>query len=171
MKSIAVTLAALAAAATLGACSQVPMPESYPLTTQKQMLSAHHWDVLAMNIAQRLSTQLPSDRPVLLYVAPVRPNTAFGQALHALVVTHLVGHGFGVATVPTPGALSVLIETQIEAPDPDIAEIIVSTSVMDGPMYRTRLRDIYYVSDENVAQYLPAPVTPDLSRRIEVVGR
>ena len=168
MKSIAVTLAALAAAATLGACSQVPMPESYPLTTQKQMLSAYHWDLLAGNIAQRLSTQLPSDRPVMLYVAPVRPDTAFGEALHSLVVTHLVGHGFGVATIPTPGALSVLIETQIETPN---MEIIVSTSVMDGPMYRTRLRDIYYVSDENLAQYLPVLAAPDLTRRMEVVGR
>lgn len=168
MKSIAVTLAALAATATLGACAPVPMPESYPLTTQRQMLSAYHWDLLARDIAQRLSAQLPNDRPVLLYVAPVRPDTAFGQALHTLVVTHLVGHGFGVATTPAPGALAVFIDTQLEAPS---TEIIVSTSVMDGPMYRARLRDIYYVSDENIAQYLPVPVAPDLTRRMEVVGR
>ncbi|HMW28622.1 MAG TPA: hypothetical protein PKE44_03525 [Plasticicumulans sp.] len=225
MKSIVVTLAALAAAATLGACSQVPMPESYPLSYQKKMQAAHHWDLLAMHVAQRLSTQLPSDRPVSLYVTPPRPVTTFDYALHDLVVTHLVSLGFGVSAVPMHGALQVDLKTQVvqhtcrdmrpqpgsfvavggaaalgglaarsthaamgagailltageflsggiyETPN---TEIIVSTSVMDGPMYRTRLRDIYYVSDENVAQYLPdmpAPVTPDLSRRIEVVGR
>ena len=65
MKSIAVTLAALAATATLGACAPVPMPESYPLSYQKKMQAAHHWDLLAMHVAQRLL----ADADVLIYNA------------------------------------------------------------------------------------------------------
>lgn len=222
MKSMTLTLAALATAAALGACSQVPMPESYPVSYQKKMQAAHHWDLLAMHVAQRLSTQLPSDRPVSLYVTPPRPVTTFDYALHDLVVTHLVALGFGVSAVPVHGALTVELNTQViqhaardVRPQPGTfvavggaaalgglaarsahaamgagailltageflsggiyevpnTEIILSTSVMDGPMYRTRLRDIYYVSDENIAQYLPVPVAPDLTRRMEVVGR
>jgi hypothetical protein len=52
------------------------------------------------------------------------------------------------------------------------SEIIVTTSVMNGDRYVSRLRDIYYVSDNNVDQYIakvpvPAPVT---TRMVEVVG-
>jgi len=65
------------------------------------------------------------------------------------------------------GAAEFLSGGAGDAPD---TEIIVSTSVLDGNMYRARLRDIYYVSDDNQDQYVAAPVRPDLSRRLEVVG-
>jgi hypothetical protein len=49
-------------------------------------------------------------------------------------------------------------------------EIIVTTSVMSGDRYVARVRDIYYISDNNVGQYVARGPNPVTTRIMEVVG-
>ncbi len=73
------------------------------------------------------------------------------------------------ATAAMMGAVGLDVVTGFITDQPN-SEIIVTTSIMSGDRYVTRLRDIYYVSDNNVGQYIakgPAPVT---TRIMEVVG-
>jgi len=212
----------------LGACmSQVPVATTYPVTFQKKMQAAHHWDVLTADVANRLRDNLigsgePQGRPVALNVQQPRYNSEFGIAFHNLLITHLLEQGFvmsenpavGLPVVydiqvvnhkdrgfirPTPGLFTALTgavlvlrdvsdthspaaATMVGAVALDVAsgfvtdtpnsEIIVTTSVMNGDRFVSRVRDIYYVSDNNVDQYIakvpvPAPVT---TRMVEVVG-
>ncbi len=209
----------------LGACmSQVPVATTYPVTFQKKMQAAQHWDILAADVANRLQEDLigsgePQGRPVPLYVQQPRNNSDFGIAFHNLLITHLLERGFLMSESsagglpvsydiqvvqhkdrgfirPTPGLFTALTgtvlvvrnvadnhpgaATMLGAVALDVAsgfvtdnpnsEIIVTTSVMSGDRYVARLRDIYYVSDNNIDQYIakgPAPVT---TRMMEVVG-
>jgi hypothetical protein len=205
--------------------SQVPIATTYPVTYQKKMQAAHHWDVLTADVAIRLRGALigsgePQGRPVALYVQQPRYNSEFGLAFHNLLVTHLLEEGFVMSESssgglplsydiqvvthndrgfirPMPGLFTALTGTVLVLRDVadshsaaaatllgaavvDVAtgyitdnpnsEIIVTTSVMSGDRYVARLRDIYYISDNNVNQYIakgPAPVT---TRMIEVIG-
>lgn len=210
----------------LGACmSQVPVATTYPVNYQKKMQAAHHWDVLAADVANRLHDNLivsglSQDRPVALSVQHPKYTSEFGLAFHNLLITHLLEKGFIMSENPaggmpvsydiqvvthkdrgfirpTPGLFTALTGTVLVLRDVadsqsaaaatmlgavalDVAsgfvtdtpnsEIIVTTSVMCEDRYVSRVRDIYYVSDNNVDQYIakgPAPVT---TRMMEVVG-
>ena len=215
----------------LGACaSQVPVATTYPVSFQRKMQAAEHWDILAADIANRLrdalligpypATNTAARNAIALHVQPPQYNSEFGVAFHNLLITHLLEQGFLVSENPTDGCYEVTYGIQVVThkdrgfirPTPglftaltgsvlvlratgdnnpataamlgavglDVAtgfltdtpnsEILVTTSVMNGPRYITRLRDIYYVSDNNVDQYIaqaPAPVT---TRIVEMVG-
>jgi len=206
--------------------SQVPVATTYPVNFQKKMQAAHHWDVLAADVANRLrrnALMSPSEqqgRPVALYVQRPTSNSEFGMAFHNLLITHLLEEGFIMSEAPccglpvsydiqvvthndrgfirpTPGLFTALTGTVLVLRDVadthsaatatmlgavalDVAsgfvtdtpnsEIIVTTSVMNGDRYVSRLRDIYYVSDNNVDQYIAKGPPPVTTRMVEVVG-
>lgn len=209
----------------LGACaSQVPVATTYPVSFQRKMQAAEHWDILTAHVANRLQDSLlgpgqAPGRPVALHVQSPQYNSEFSVAFHNLLLTHLLERGFLVsespgagyavsyevqvithkdrgfirpmpglftaltgsvlvldatgqsnpATAAMMGAVGLDVATGFITDQPN-SEIIVTTSVMSGDRYVTRLRDIYYVSDNNVGQYIakgPAPVT---TRIMEVVG-
>ncbi len=213
----------------LGACmSQVPVATTYPVTFQKKMQAAQHWDILAADVATRLQGTLigsgeQQGRSTTLYVKQPRYDSDFGEAFHNLLITHLLDRGFSMSENPaaglpvtyniqvvshkdrgfirpTPGLFTALTGTVLVIRDVadhyssaaavgvgavalDVAtgfitdnpntEVIVTTSVMNGDRYAARLRDIYYVSDNNVDQYIakgPVPPPPVTTRIVEVVG-
>jgi hypothetical protein len=213
----------------LWACtSQVPVPQSYPLTYQQKMITAHHWDVLADTVAQRLHDAMASTHPtgetLVLNVQGPRCCTVFNQAFHDLLMTHLLQKGFGITTNPNEG-LPIKYQVQlithefgptstsaesmtsqgsyaaaVPSPSPGdgfnnrssfyyqdmtsnnvgpsllvlntpntISEVIVTTSLMNGERFVTRMSDIYYVSDDNRDEYAVTAPTP--TRLMEVTGR
>jgi hypothetical protein len=210
----------------LGACmSQVPVATTYPVNYQKKMQAAHHWDVLAADVANRLHDNLivsglSQDRPVALSVQHPKYTSEFGLAFHNLLITHLLEKGFIMSESPTggmpvsydiqvvthkdrgfirptPGLFTALTGTVLVLRDVadsqsaaaatmlgavalDVAsgfvtdtpnsEIIVTTSVMCEDRYVSRVRDIYYVSDNNVDQYIAKGPVPVTTRMMEVVG-
>lgn len=208
----------------LSACmSQVPMATTYPITFQKKMQAAQHWDILTADVANRLSGALiggEAGRPVALYVQQPKYDSHFGTAFHNLLITHLMERGFSITENPAEG-LPVTYDVQVVShsdrgfirPMPglftalassvfvlrevadssstaawmlgavgvDVAsgfitdnpnnEIIVTTSVMNGDRYVARVRDIYYISDTNVQQYIAAGPPPVTTRIMEVVGQ
>lgn len=78
----------------IGCTSQVPKPTTYPLTFQQKMQAAHHWDLLAQDVArqvwmccnEREGCELGYGRPI--YVEP-KPGV-FGRAFRNLLIAHLV---------------------------------------------------------------------------------
>jgi hypothetical protein len=199
------------------------MATTYPITFQKKMQAAHHWDVLTEDVANRLRDALigsgEQGRSVSLYVQQPKYDSDFGEAFHNLLITHLMERGFSMTENPASGlpltydvqvvshkdrgfirpmpglftslagsvfvlrgvanesstaawmlgAVGVDVVTGYMTDNPN-NEIIVTTSVMSGDRYVARVRDIYYISDNNVGQYIaggPAPVT---TRIVEVVG-
>jgi hypothetical protein len=170
----------------LGACTTpAPLETGYPITYQQKMQAAHHWDVLAADVAQRLSTALSTQDPAggtqVLNVKGAKCCTIFNYAFHEFLITHLLERGFGVSTVPNVG-LPVEYQVQvvthkercISRPKADCvtgltSEVIVNTSVTSGDRYLVRISDVYYISDNNRDQYL-AQVAPP-TRLMEVVGQ
>ncbi len=107
MRVLLFLLFAMALAAASG-CVRSPQPETYPFTTQQKMQAAHHWDVLANDVANQINNELIRrgylETPV--YVrhicgndAECGPGTAFpfDEAFNDLLTTQLVN--FGVPTL------------------------------------------------------------------------
>ncbi|MFZ1829291.1 MAG: hypothetical protein WAW42_11080 [Candidatus Competibacteraceae bacterium] len=203
--------------------SQIPMATTYPVTFQKKMQAAQHWDVLTEDVANRLRGSLigsgEQGRPIALYVQQPKYNSHFGEAFHNLLITHLMERGFSITENPAgglpltydvqvvshndrgfirpmPGLFTALASSvfvlrgvagesstaawMLGAAGVDVVtgyitdnpnnEIIVTTSVMSGDRYVARVRDIYYISDNNVGQYVARGPNPVTTRIVEVVG-
>lgn len=81
----------------------IPVATSYPITAQRKMQAAHHWNVLADDIAKRLKKTLELTFPNAavkpsLFVKPSDAQTkiAFGKVFRNLLNTKLVQQGMVV---------------------------------------------------------------------------
>lgn len=87
------------AAAVVGCASPMPVAENFQLSHQKVARAAHHWDVVAGDVAGQ-TLQAIADRPQLqgrgVYVAPAR-STAFEVAFRSFMITNLVQSGATVS--------------------------------------------------------------------------
>ncbi len=94
----------------LGACTTpMPVETGYPLTYQQKMQSAHHWDVMAIDVANWIQDALigpapkqgegqaaaaQDNRPIItLYVQQPRYESSADGAFYNLLTTHLVEQG------------------------------------------------------------------------------
>lgn len=105
------------AVAALAGCavSPIPVAENFPLTTQKKVRSAGHWNQLSQDVVTQTlaSLEKASATPqTTLYVAlPPNPSD-FDLAFHEFLVTDLVQKGWSV--LPTNNAqLTVTYHSQI----------------------------------------------------------
>ena len=92
----------------LSSCSSIPMFSSYTWTEQQKMQAAHHWDVLASDVANRINNQLISSDYIdkAVYVKTTcgtdaipcaqEETTLFNEGFRDLLITRLVR--FGVPT-------------------------------------------------------------------------
>ena len=75
-----------------GCASEVPMATTYPLTSQHKLKSAHHWDVIAKDVAQQAAASLTknnlSSTPVT--VSTQQPDAPFQTGFRNFLITHLV---------------------------------------------------------------------------------
>ncbi|MCK4604809.1 MAG: hypothetical protein KAU41_09010 [Deltaproteobacteria bacterium] len=88
----------------LCSCSNVPKPASYPLSYQHKMQAAHHWDVLAEDVAKdvKLALQDPdalSGEQIDLGPIYLEQNKAslFGKVFDTLLITQLVNQKIELA--------------------------------------------------------------------------
>jgi hypothetical protein len=96
-----------------GCASEVPIPTTYPATSQQKIKSAHHWNVIAKDAAQQAAASLGknnlSSTPVA--VTMLQPDTTFGVGFRNFLITHLVDLNQPVAQ---KGAdVEVQFETQV----------------------------------------------------------
>ncbi|MCK5070752.1 MAG: hypothetical protein KAR01_09420 [Desulfocapsa sp.] len=92
----------------LSSCSRIPQPASYAYTEQQKMQAAHHWDVLASDVANRINNQLVisdyTDKSVFVKATcgdDANPcergqTSQFNEGFRDLLITRLVN--FGVPT-------------------------------------------------------------------------
>lgn len=92
----------------LASCSRIPQPASYAFSEQQKMQAAHHWDVLASDVANQINNQLVVsdfiDRTVFVKstcgtdAIPCErgETTTFNEGFRDLLITRLVN--FGVPT-------------------------------------------------------------------------
>jgi hypothetical protein len=71
-------------------CAQAPIAKTYPATTQYKMQAAHHWDLLAIEVANKVTPVL-GGRP--LFVRRPHAATPFNGGFHDLLITQLVNQG------------------------------------------------------------------------------
>lgn len=98
-----------------GCASPVPDAITHPYSTQRKVKAAHHWDVIAQDIAQETRMimsqgKLQANQPI--YVVPIKEGTAFSQAFHNFLITRLVREGL-VVTENRHGAVEVRYEIQV----------------------------------------------------------
>jgi hypothetical protein len=107
-----------------GCYTQTPKPATYEYSTQQKMQAAHHWDLLAEDVAGQVRMILTKvgylSQPVFVEPgcnAPVRPchphnETPFEEGFYELLLTQLVNYGINVTT-KRDGALIVANKVQV----------------------------------------------------------
>lgn len=77
--------------------SQVPLASTYELTTQQKMQAAHHWDVLAKDVASHLKTHFRSASVFnrAMNVVP-NSNSPFERGFEDLLITQMVNQGMDI---------------------------------------------------------------------------
>jgi len=106
--------------ALLTSCGRRPIPvaSSYPATAQRKMQSAHHWDVLATDVATRLKKTLELTFPNAivkpsLYIRD-QDKSPFAKTFFNLLATKLVQQGLVVLKdYPMDNALIVEYNMQV----------------------------------------------------------
>lgn len=114
MRSTLRPFLALLAVAWLAGCGtlDVPRADNYPATGQKKARAVHHWDVLANDVAARVSEKIADwpqgEHPI--YVT-VPDGASFNQGFLKLLRVRLLDRGVAVSAVPTEVELEV--QTQV----------------------------------------------------------
>ena len=161
-------------------CASQPATQTYPLsfqapvgTLQAGTQQTYHWDTLAADVARRLRVALEQrnteEVPLVLYVVRPEFNSPFTWAFHDLLVTQLIGQGFGVTRDPTAGLpLTYNVQTVSSRFSRGLDAVVVTTSVSSGDRYLARINDIYYIN--NFDRELYVAQVPPSTRFMEVVG-
>lgn len=102
----------------LGGCaSQLPIPANHPISTQKKARAAHHWDVLADDVAVQTQIAAYGKESVIkgkpLFIREPRENTVFTRAFRSFLITRLVNRGMPVVDRPEAGVVEITYDTQI----------------------------------------------------------
>lgn len=84
-------------------CAQVPKPSTYLLSYQQKMQAAHHWELLAQDVAGRVVAEQGTLGTGGVYVQPTAG--VFGEAFANLVKTELVRNGVAVTSAPANAAV------------------------------------------------------------------
>ncbi|OQW94888.1 MAG: hypothetical protein BWK79_04450 [Beggiatoa sp. IS2] len=91
----------------LAGCTHRPIPlaTSYPITAQQKMQAAHHWDVLAEDVAKRFKKMMDltfvnamTPPPIYIQSSAAEEQSSFGRVFHRLLANQLVKLGLVVLT-------------------------------------------------------------------------
>jgi hypothetical protein len=115
MRKAAVFLILFCCSGALWSCrSQIPVAETYPATGQKKMQAAHHWDVLANDVAGRVEDVLDERDDLSGVPLDVEPagEGVFHEVFAELLKSRLVSRGLPVAARPE-GAMALASEVRL----------------------------------------------------------
>ena len=109
----------------LSSCGRIPEPIGYPYTTQEKMQAAHHWNVLAEDISNKINNELirsdffetvvfvketcGDDSEPCSYDA----TTAFNEGFRDLLITRLVDFGIPTSAAPDREAITINYKVQV----------------------------------------------------------
>lgn len=105
--------------------SRIPEPITYPYSQQKKMQASSHWEVLAVDLANRINNQLIVTDNIYKAVfvketcgnetIACKPNetSSFNEAFRDLLITNLFGYGVPTKSRPDEEAIEVRYKVQI----------------------------------------------------------
>ncbi|MCF6354978.1 MAG: hypothetical protein L3J26_07715 [Candidatus Polarisedimenticolaceae bacterium] len=97
----------------IGPTSQVPIATTYEYTTQQKMQAAHHWDVLAEDVALRLKEHINELSVAGRTINVISDNNSpFHDAFEDLLITQMVNQGLDIRD-NNHGALKLKFNTQV----------------------------------------------------------
>lgn len=109
---------------TVTGCLKVPQPMGYYFSEQEKMQAAHHWEILAEDVANQINNEL-IDRGYLVTPVYVRTDCdrpagcsegdppPFYEGFNDLLVTQLVHYGVPTRVEPEENALVVDYKVQV----------------------------------------------------------
>lgn len=109
-------LAACGVLAWVAGCSSpapdLPRDEAHLPSAQKTVRAAHHWDVMADDVAAHVADRLrqwpAGEHPIYVVVTPV--DSGFNAGFRQLLVTRLVERGLTLSSEPTANELHVMTQ-------------------------------------------------------------
>lgn len=125
MRLIVVTTLVCCFLLCAGGCSRIPQPTTYAFTEQQKMQAAHHWDVLANDVANQINNSLLHNdyvsTPIFVRATcgsentPCGPGetTQFNEGFRDLLITQLVHFGIPTSAVEDPTAIVVNYKVQV----------------------------------------------------------
>lgn len=136
MRSPIYFLAVIVTTALLGGCGTLDKPraDNYPATGQKKARAVHHWDVLAEDVAARVSEKIAGwpegAHPIHVTVTD---GSSFNQGFLKLLRVRLLDRGVTLST--GPAAVELEVQTQVvqhEAGDPTNQPIPLPWTVLSA---------------------------------------
>lgn len=109
----------------VSACGRIPEPVGYNYTTQEKMQAAHHWNVLAKDLSNRINNELiRSDfLNTSIFVketcgddsvpCPKGTTSEFNEGFRDLLITELVNFGIPTSAAPEQEAITVNYKVQL----------------------------------------------------------
>lgn len=132
-KIYTIAVALLVGSMLAGCASQVPVAASYPMTPQHKMQAAHHWDVLAEDVAKQVRKALDDRVELRLLAIDVESESGdgpFADVFRELLRSHLVALGMQVSD-EEEGQLELRFKVQVvrhgerfQRPPPGLLSII-----------------------------------------------
>ncbi len=104
---------------------RIPEPTGYKYTTQHKMQAAHHWNVLAHDLSNRINNELVRsdffNKSIFVQETcgddstpcDFQETTQFNEGFRDLLITELVGYGIPTITVSDPEAITVNYKVQV----------------------------------------------------------
>ncbi|MFH2123514.1 MAG: hypothetical protein ABIJ50_08560 [Pseudomonadota bacterium] len=109
----------------ISGCSRIPQPVTYDFSEQQKMQAAHHWDVLANDVANQINKALLRHEyvstPVMVKAtcgtenSPCKPGetTSFNEGFRDLLITQLVHFGVPTSAAEDRDAIVVNYKVQV----------------------------------------------------------
>jgi len=99
----------------ISACATRPTPVSHPYSSQKKIEVAHHWDIIAENVASQIKVSLEKAGLMTRYVFVTSNDyaTEFNEGFKDMLTTHLVKQGVTTLAEKSLAYLAVEYKAQV----------------------------------------------------------
>lgn len=96
-----------------GCYAKSPLGTGHAIETQRKMMSAAHWDILADDVAEQVAQAMEVREDLLYLPVYVKPpnDSAFSRGFHSLVISHMVARGLQVSVEEED---TLLLEYQVQ---------------------------------------------------------
>ncbi len=169
MKALRAPLLCAAALGGVG-CAQIDSMQQ-PAHEAAVMSTAEQWDVVAVDTAttlrQALASEFAGGAGLAVHVEEPTYHSAFTEAFHDMLVTHLVELGFTVTELPATPVKVRYGTDMVLYPE---EELVVTATALRGPTHLAQVQNLYDIAPGTRNQYLAANQDDPRLQLMEVVG-
>lgn len=109
----------------MSSCSRIPEPVGYDHSTQQKMQAAHHWNVLANDLSNKINNELIRsdflETPIFVKETcgsdsepcEKKATPEFNEGFRDLLITELVNYGIPTSAIPDREAITVNYKVQV----------------------------------------------------------